>query len=68
MTYPPDEMVWIGDLSGFEIVRYDDGDVYLVHRCGAEWPVDPPGAAYLGNLIVNHIRPHRAEGCRGAST
>jgi hypothetical protein len=59
---PRDDLVWLGDLAGFQVRPADfEGGMVLIHRCGAEWPIGRLG--YLGNMIQGCVIPHRAEGC-----
>ncbi|GAA5048225.1 hypothetical protein HNP84_000220 [Thermocatellispora tengchongensis] len=63
------ETVWLGDLSGYEVITDDAGAMWLTHRCGATWPTGRLGRpAFLGNLIDDHVRPHMDEGCQQGAT
>lgn len=59
----PEEMVWLGDLSGWYIetkpVAFErDAELpYLSHRCGKSFVLDGDWN-FLANLIQDHIKPH----------
>lgn len=57
-------MVWLGDLSGYELgATTDDGELLLTHRCGWELTITIGSDHYLAN-IVDAARDHRKAGCR----
>lgn len=58
----PPESVWLGDLSGWQLTA-DHGQAYVEHRCGHRVQVRPFGSAYLANVIVDIVLPHRESGC-----
>lgn len=62
-AYPEEEMIWLGDLSGYMVSADEDGVPILEHRCGKKWPVWGAGS-YLANIIVERVLPHKEEGCR----
>lgn len=52
----PEDNVWLGDLSGWDIVAMTDGLAWLVHRpCGTEFEADND----LASLIRDKLHPHR---------
>lgn len=50
MEHPDEEMVWLGDLSGFRIEHDDELGIELVHRCSYRMPM-PGDMYYLGNIV-----------------
>lgn len=62
MEISSDDWVWVGELSGFTIELWVDGPPVIMHRCGYVKPIIAPNH-YLGNLIMEYVRPHLAQGC-----
>jgi hypothetical protein len=60
LEYPKEQYIWVGDLSGFEVVLYQDA-LWLLHRCGFERRLF--NSAFMGNL-VEMIKDHRQETCK----
>ncbi|MCT2278008.1 hypothetical protein M3G91_10260 [Micromonospora chalcea] len=61
--YPPAEMVWLGDLSGYWIEAPDHEHALLRHRCGWAHEIRNPVPGYLANLITGPVSAHRDAGC-----
>lgn len=61
--HPADEMVWLGDLSGFRIIAGHGRRTELVHRCGWTHDLGDDVISYLANLLDGPVRQHRADGC-----
>jgi hypothetical protein len=59
--HPENEMVWIGDLSGFQVEEVNDISVMLTHRCGFAL-ILYDSDKYLGNIILKALE-HRKETC-----
>lgn len=58
--FPPDELVWLGELSGYQVEP--DGERLVVrHRCG--WKSESVEAAHLANIISVPVAAHRQHGC-----
>lgn len=59
--HPANEMVWLGDLSGYTVEP--DGDRVVVrHRCG--FKSESVEAAHLASIIATPVTAHRLHGCR----
>jgi len=61
LEYPEDQYVWIGDLSGFEVVLHHDC-LWLMHRCTWHMRLSISDG-FLGNLVV-YAKEHRQETCK----
>lgn len=72
---PPEGWVWVGDLSGWEIVPIDQDGIAMAHpglelrhRCGRrvqqpESGITGDGAAFLGNLVENCVEENDGHTC-----
>lgn len=64
-------MIWLGDLTGFEITAHTDPYTYqhyiaIDHRCGWGQRLDPDGiyGVYAANLILRIIEEHAHHSCQ----